>query len=99
MRRMLFVLSFLVLFASSAFAQNSKLDKDLNDRVKHSKPTDKVRVIVQLVAPANAADKAAFTKFGKSVRNFDLFKAHVLELPVGLVNELAKFPKVVHISV
>src|SRR5437870_5562556 len=99
MKRMLFLLSFLVLFASSAFAENSKLDKDLNDRVKHSKSTDKVRVIVQLVTPATAADKAGFAKFGKSVRNFDLFKAYVLELPVSLVNELAKFPKIIHISV
>jgi len=35
MKRLLFVLSFLALFASSVFAENLKLDKDLNDRVTH----------------------------------------------------------------
>src|SRR5207245_456072 len=99
MKRILFVLSFLALFASSVFGQNSKLDKKLNDKVNKGKGTEKVRVIIQRFTPASAADKDDIkNNGGKVLREFKLLKAHGVKLPVSELTKLASNPSFNHIS-
>src|SRR6266851_3085426 len=98
MKRILFVLSFLALFASSVFGQNSKLDKKLNDKVNKGKGSEKVRVIIQRFTPASAADKDDIkNNGGKILREFKLLKAHSVELPVSALTKMAGKPGVKHI--
>src|SRR5260370_30556136 len=100
MKRILFVLSFLALFASSVFGQNPKLDKKLNDKVTKGNGTDKVRVIIQRRTPASLSEKGDITNNGGKIRReFKRLKGQVADVPVSLLPKLASNPSILHISV
>src|SRR5207245_439725 len=100
MKRILFVLSFLALFASSVFGQNPKLDKKLNDKVNKGKGSEKVRVIIQRRTPASASEKSDITNGGGKIRReFKRLRGQVADIPVSLLTKLASNPSILHISI
>src|SRR5438552_7522677 len=100
MKRTLYVLSFLALFAGSVFGQNPKFDKKLNDKVTKGNAAEKVRVIIQRRTPASPSEKGDITNGGGKIRReFKLLKSQVADVPVSLLPKLAGNPSIIHISI
>src|SRR5262245_41480464 len=98
MKRVLFVFSFLVLFAGSVFG-HPKLDNKLNDKVKKGNGTEKVLVIIQRLTPASANDSDDIgNNGGRIIGELKLINGHAAELPVSALEKIANNPGIKHIS-
>src|SRR5437868_4133852 len=104
MRRILLALAVAMFLAGSLFAQNSKLDQVLNDKVqgyktKSDKGKEKIRVIVKTIPSLSQAGEAESKRLGgKEIKKFSILSAHVTELPVAALEQLAKNPAIHSIS-
>src|SRR5437667_10659633 len=113
MKRILTVLAVGIFLASSSYAQNNKLDRDLNAKVNGYKDSqnskdkssgkdkgkEKVRVILKTIPSLQASAEAAATKLGgKQVKKFRILSANVVEITVDALEELSKNPGVHSIS-
>src|SRR6266480_1236352 len=105
MKRTVFVLSFLAVFASSVFGQNSKLDKKLNDKINGlrsgaTKASETVRVIVQTKGDPDGQGVSSHISSlgGKVLQKFSTFSGAVAEVPARSIAGVASHSGVSGVS-
>src|SRR5436190_20318823 len=106
MKRTVFVLSFLALFVSAGFGQNSKFDKKLTEKINGlksnaTKNSETVRVIVQTKGDPDGQGVSSHigTLGGKVVSKFDTFSGAVADVPAGSLAGLASNSAVSKVSI
>ena len=77
--------------APGAFVKNYKLDDTLTDRAEHGNPRLTTRVIVALQPGASLPGE--FKKYALNNR-LDLINGEVLDLPNGMLKQVANHPNV-----
>jgi serine protease AprX len=108
MKRILTVITVGIMLAGSLYAENTKLDRNLEDKVRKynsdkSKGKDRgnetVRVILKtLPSLRSAAEFEAIRLGGKERRRFTILSGNVLDLPLSAIEQLLKHPGVHSIS-
>jgi serine protease AprX len=77
--------------APGAFAKHYKLDDALNDRAAKGSPASTTRVIVELLPGAKLPGE--FKKYARNTK-LDLINGEVLDLPNGVLKQMAAHPSV-----
>src|ERR1051326_1354922 len=99
MRRIAFLVSFLLCFAGALFGANDKLDGRLKDKATRGPQDQKFRVIIQRYTGATKADLDDIkANGGKVVREVKSVKTVVAEMKISQIIKMIDNPNVKHIS-
>ncbi|MBI4474639.1 MAG: S8 family peptidase [Acidobacteria bacterium] len=104
MKRLVLVLSVMMFFGGSLFAENNKFDSALKRKIQDHKErrangAERIRIIVQRLTPASPSELEDLGRKGaRIVRQFNSIRAHALEVPLSQLERMGDNANVLHIS-